>query len=101
MPKREFSIASIMEEGFLRLVIRQVRKPDGTLGLASEWLTERAQIGDGIRLRVRSNPGFHAPIDSRAVILIGNGTGIAGLRSLLKHRIARGHDRNWLLLRRT
>ncbi len=31
------------------------------------------------------------------MILIGNGTGIAGLRSLLKARIAAGEQRNWLL----
>lgn len=31
------------------------------------------------------------------MILIGNGTGLAGLRSLLKARIAAGETRNWLL----
>jgi sulfite reductase (NADPH) flavoprotein alpha-component len=31
------------------------------------------------------------------MILIGNGTGLAGLRSLLKARIADGQTRNWLL----
>ncbi|MNQ92519.1 Sulfite reductase [NADPH] flavoprotein alpha-component [compost metagenome] len=31
------------------------------------------------------------------MILLGNGTGLAGLRSLLKARIAQGEQRNWLL----
>ena len=31
------------------------------------------------------------------MILIGNGTGLAGLRSLIKARIAAGEQRNWLL----
>ena len=31
------------------------------------------------------------------MILLGNGTGLAGLRSLLKARIANGQQRNWLL----
>ena len=31
------------------------------------------------------------------MVLIGNGTGIAGLRALLKARIAAGQHRNWLL----
>jgi sulfite reductase (NADPH) flavoprotein alpha-component len=31
------------------------------------------------------------------MILIGNGTGIAGLRALLKERIAAGDHRNWLI----
>jgi sulfite reductase (NADPH) flavoprotein alpha-component len=31
------------------------------------------------------------------MILVGNGTGIAGLRALLKARVAAGARRNWLL----
>ena len=31
------------------------------------------------------------------MILIGNGTGIAGLRALLKARMTAGHGRNWLI----
>ncbi len=31
------------------------------------------------------------------MILLGNGTGLAGLRSLLKARINQGQGRNWLL----
>src|SRR5690606_21545868 len=33
----------------------------------------------------------------RPVLLVGNGTGLAGLRALLKARIAAGRRRNWLL----
>jgi sulfite reductase (NADPH) flavoprotein alpha-component len=32
-----------------------------------------------------------------SLILIGNGSGLAGLRGLLRQRIAQGHHRNWLL----
>ena len=46
---------------------------------------------------MRRNSAFHAPEDERPLILIGNGSGLAGLRSLLKARIAAGHTRNWLL----
>ena len=35
--------------------------------------------------------------DHGNLILLGNGTGLAGLRSLLKARIAQGRTRNWLL----
>lgn len=97
LPHREYSIASIPEDGALHLVVRQVRGEDGTLGLGSGWLTERAPIGGTIDLRVRRNPGFRAPSDDRPLLLIGNGTGIAGLRALLKTRIARGHRRNWVI----
>ena len=46
---------------------------------------------------MRRNSNFHAPADARPLILIGNGTGLAGLRAHLKARIANGHTRNWLI----
>ena len=61
-------------------------RPDGTPGLASGWLTQDAQIGDEVAMRVRANRGFHAPPPEAPIILIGNGTGIAGLRGHLKAR---------------
>jgi sulfite reductase (NADPH) flavoprotein alpha-component len=97
LPHREYSIASIPADGALHLVVRQMRAADGTLGLGSGWLTEHAAIGATIDVRVRRNEGFHAPTDDRPVIFIGNGTGIAGLRALIKTRITRGHRRNWLI----
>jgi sulfite reductase (NADPH) flavoprotein alpha-component len=97
LPHREYSIASVPADGALHLVIRQMRTAEGTLGLGSGWLTEHAPIGATIDLRVRRNEGFHAPDDDRPVIFVGNGTGIAGLRALLKARMARGHTRNWLI----
>ncbi|UPG86746.1 sulfite reductase subunit alpha [Luteibacter aegosomatis] len=90
LPHREYSIASLPEDGALHLVVRQ-------LGVGSRWLTDVASPGDRIDLRVRRNASFHAPDDARPVLLVGNGTGIAGLRALLKARIAAGHRRNWLV----
>ncbi|UPG93559.1 sulfite reductase subunit alpha [Luteibacter aegosomatissinici] len=97
LPHREYSIASVPADGALHLVVRQQRGADGLLGSGSGWLTDIAHEGDGIDLRVRRNAGFHAPADDRPVLFIGNGTGIAGLRALLKTRMARGHARNWLV----
>jgi sulfite reductase (NADPH) flavoprotein alpha-component len=94
---REYSIASLPADGALELLVRQVRHDDGTLGQGSGWLTESARPGDGIALRVRANANFHAPDDDRPMILVGNGTGLAGLRALLKERIARGLRRHWLV----
>ncbi|MFA7941703.1 PepSY domain-containing protein [Pseudomonas brenneri] len=94
---REYSIASIASDGVLELIVRQERHTDGSLGLASGWLTEHAALGSAISLRVRRNSGFHLPTDPVPMILLGNGTGLAGLRSLLKARIADGQQRNWLL----
>ena len=93
---REYSIASIPEDGLLELIVRQERHDDGSLGIASGWLTEHAPVGSSISLRLRRNSGFHLPAEPCPLILLGNGTGLAGLRSLLKARIAQGQQGNWL-----
>lgn len=94
---REYSIASIPADGLLELIVRQEVHADGNLGVGSGWLTEHAPVGSSISLRVRRNSGFHLPAQPVPMILLGNGTGLAGLRSLLKARIADGQQRQWLL----
>ncbi|MHC8409528.1 PepSY domain-containing protein [Pseudomonas sp. Hz4] len=94
---REYSIASIAADGILELIVRQELHPDDRLGVGSGWLTEHAPVGGTISLRVRRNSGFHLPTEPVPMILLGNGTGLAGLRSLLKARIADGQQRHWLL----
>lgn len=94
---REYSIASIPADGRLQLIVRQEIYPDGSLGLGSGMLTEHASLGTSISLRLRRNSSFHLPSEPVPMILLGNGTGLAGLRSLLKARIAAGQTRNWLL----
>ena len=94
---REYSIASLPADGALELLVRQERHPDGSLGLGSGWLTAGAALQQPLLARLRRNSGFHAPEADCPLILIGNGTGLAGLRSLLKQRIGAGQSRNWLL----
>ena len=93
---REYSIASLPAEGRLELLIRLMRHPDGTPGLASGWLTDEARVGDEIAMRLRVNRGFHGPEAATPMILIGNGTGLAGLRAHLKARAA-GNAWTWLM----
>lgn len=97
LPHREYSIASTPSDGAVHLLVRQMQREDGSLGVGSGWLTAHAELGGDIALRIRSHPGFHAPLDDRPLVLIGNGTGLAGLRALLKSRIDAGRRRNWLL----
>ncbi|MCX7557154.1 sulfite reductase flavoprotein subunit alpha [Xanthomonadaceae bacterium JHOS43] len=94
---RDYSIASLPADGHLDLLIRQGHRPDGSPGLAAGWLTAYAHVGDDIAVRVRANPNFHAPEPDVPLILIGNGTGLAGLRALLRERIAQARTRNWLV----
>jgi len=96
-PHREYSIASIPSDGAIELVVRLMRRPSGELGLGSGWLTHVAPLGEEIALRVRANPNFHLPSQDAPLILIGNGTGIAGLRALLKARIERRQRGHWLI----
>ncbi|WP_018748729.1 sulfite reductase subunit alpha [Chitiniphilus shinanonensis] len=97
LPHREYSIASLPGDGVLELVVRQQRRSDGTLGLGSGWLTQDAPLGEAVALRIRENKGFHPPADDCPLILIGNGTGIAGLRAQLKAWRAAGRRGAWLL----
>nr|WP_314481242.1 sulfite reductase flavoprotein subunit alpha [uncultured Pseudomonas sp.] len=94
---REYSIASIASDGVLELIVRQERHSDGSLGVGSGWLTHYLPLHGTLSLRLRRNSGFHAHKGSAPMILIGNGTGLAGLRSLLQARINDGERDNWLL----
>jgi len=97
LPHREYSIASVPQAGAVHLLVRRMRRPDGELGAGSGWLTARAQPGDAIALRIRSNRNFHPPEPGRGLILVGNGTGLAGLRAHLQAREHAGDHENWLL----
>jgi sulfite reductase (NADPH) flavoprotein alpha-component len=95
---REYSIASIPADGRVHLLVRLHSHGDGSHGVASGWLTHQAQIGDAVQLRLRPHRRFRLEDNARRpLILIGNGSGIAGLRGHLKARALAGQDRNWLL----
>ncbi len=97
LPHREYSIASIPQDGGLELVIRQTHYADGRLGIGSGWLTEHAALDQDIAVRIRENTAFHPPNSDIPLILIGNGTGIAGLRAHLKLRAKQGQQDAWLI----
>jgi sulfite reductase (NADPH) flavoprotein alpha-component len=95
---RDYSIASIPADGQLHLLVRQERHPDGTLGAASGLLSSTLAIGDSIALRLRQHRNFRLGTNAeRPLILVGNGTGLAGLRSHLRARAAAGQHDNWLV----
>lgn len=93
---REYSIASVAGDGVLQLAVRLARDEAGRPGLGSGWLVLHAPLGGEVQARVRANPGFRR--SARApMVLIGNGTGIAGLRSLLAEAQRAGEPGHWLL----
>jgi len=95
---REYSIASVPGEGELALFVRLQQREDGTPGAASGWLCTGALETDTVLLRVRAHARFRLGENAiRPLIAIGNGSGLAGLRALLKARIDDGMHANWLL----
>lgn len=95
---REYSIASVPGEGGLQLLVRLQQRADGTPGVASHWLCVQAPSEAPIALRIRAHARFRLGDNAdKPLIAIGNGSGLAGLRALLKARIDAGQYRNWLL----
>src|SRR5690606_18435467 len=97
LPSREYSIASIPADGSLQLLVRRMFHPDGRPGLGSGWLLDGVEVGATVDLRVRANPGVRLPANEHPLVQVGHGNELAGLRALLKARIASGRHRNWLL----
>ena len=96
-PTRSYSVASTPREGQLDLLVRKVVRPDGSVGLGSGWLTDALAEGDTVSLRLQSQSSAHGPDPSTPLILIGSGTGMAGLRAHLSERAQAGATRTWLL----
>ena len=95
---RDYSIASIPGEGHLALMVRLHRNEDGSTGAASGWLCNGARDGDTVALRVRAHQRFRLNGNAeRPLILIGNGSGLAGLRAHIKGRLDAGLRDNWLI----
>jgi sulfite reductase (NADPH) flavoprotein alpha-component len=95
---REYSIASVPDEGRLDLLVRLQQREDGGPGAASGWLCVQAADSDVVRLRLRAHERFRLGDNvRRPLVAIGNGSGLAGLRGLLKTRIVAGRHDNWLL----
>jgi sulfite reductase (NADPH) flavoprotein alpha-component len=78
--RRDYSIASLPLEGVLRLYVRQVVREDGRFGEGSGRLTDGLHAHERIKLRLKSHDGFHTPPGSGPLLLIGAGSGLAGLR---------------------
>ena len=101
---RLYSIASAPEE-----VGEEVHLTVGVLhyehdgkaysGAASGYLGERLPEDGGVRVFVEPNPNFRLPDDpNAAIIMIGNGTGIAPFRAFMQARVAReAPGQNWLV----
>lgn len=95
---REYSIASLPAVGHISLLVRLELRSDGSPGAASHWLGNSLLPGATVPLRLRQHSHFRLGANAaRPLILIGNGTGLAGLYGHLKTREAAGAGPNWLV----
>ena len=94
---REYSVASLPDDGRAEFIVRRMIRPDGSPGFASGWLTHDLAVGEAVDMRIRPNRSFHGPAPGTPLILIGNGTGLAGLRAHWKARAGQPHGGVWLL----
>lgn len=82
---REYSLASVpTDNAAAEFCVRLMTAPDGRYGLGSGWLIRMLNEGDVVDMRIRPNRNFRPTPSDAPIILIGNGTGIAGLRAHLK-----------------
>ncbi len=78
--RRSYSIASLPSEGRLDLLVRETKTTDGRLGAGTAWLLHQNQPGQTISLRIKPNDAFRAPAGDGPLLLVGAGSGLAGLR---------------------
>lgn len=100
---RQYSISSspLAHAGSVEVTLSVVRYSNDRRqrkGVASSFLAERVAEGEAVPIFIQKAPHFSLPQDgSRAVIMVGPGTGVAPFRGFLHERRARGDSgRNWL-----
>ncbi|HBN15709.1 MAG: oxidoreductase [Gammaproteobacteria bacterium] len=94
---REYSIASVPDNGVLTLVVRLAQRDDGSPGICSSWLTDQLSQTESVRIDIRKNRAFHAAPEAQPLILIGNGSGIAGLLAHLEEQHSNSQHGHWLI----
>ena len=96
-PLRDYSIANVAVD-HIALLVRLQQHPNGGYGLGSGLLTQSV-LGSEVALRIRHNPSFHiANNQHRPLILIANGTGLAGVLAHLRQRALQPNARPcWLI----
>lgn len=100
---RLYSIASsqleVEDEVHLTVgVVAYEHEGQSRLGGASGYLSHRLEEGDSVKVFIESNPHFKLPQDdTRPIIMVGPGTGIAPFRSFIQEREQRhAEGKNWL-----
>ena len=103
LPSRAYSIASSLaaHEEEVHLTVGAVRyQSQGRKkeGVASSFLSDRVAVGEKVKVFVEENEFFKLPKDnSKDIIMVGPGTGIAPFRAFVEERVETGATgKNWL-----
>ncbi|WP_286233666.1 NADPH cytochrome P450 oxidoreductase family protein [Thalassotalea sediminis] len=87
---RTYSIASAassaLASSLISLIVRLHIKADQHYGLASGFLTQQCQLGDNLKVTVRENPACQLKTTNNPLLLIGAGSGLAGLLGHIEQR---------------
>ncbi len=85
---RSYSLASIRDEDFLELHVKQL--PDGRM---SRWLCQDVKTGDTLSFQGPTGDCFYVPGDlEQTLVLAGTGTGLAPLYGIARDALTAGHQ---------
>ncbi len=83
---RSYTIASVPQEHDVKLVVRQLVKDNGQLGLGSGLLTHSLPVSQPVQAYIRKNTSAIITNTQCPLLLIAAGSGIAGVRAQLAKR---------------
>ena len=95
---RRYSVASVPDDGEMSLIVRQHQNDNGTSGFCSDWLTSKLALTDSVMLQLEQNALCHINNNQLPLLLIGAGSGLAGIRGHLAQRTHRVNSgETWLI----
>lgn len=95
--RRDYSVASLPDEGSVTLLVREVRDDAGRRGEGSGLLIETAPVSGVVSARLRDHAPFHAPSGDGPLLLVAAGSGFAGVRPHAIEAMRAGR-KVWLVL---
>ncbi|MBV2128731.1 NADPH cytochrome P450 oxidoreductase family protein [Arsukibacterium indicum] len=84
---RRYSVASVPQSNEMQLIIRQHIDEHSQPGLCSGWLTQDLTLDGTVNMQLQPNPSCHINDAQAPLLLIGAGSGLAGIRGHLSERI--------------
>jgi nitric oxide dioxygenase len=91
--KRNYSISSAPEDRSYRISVKREAKPGAPLGLASNWLHDRAGPGTTLSVAPPAGEFFLDEKDDGPVVLLSGGVGLTPLMSMLESIVRSGSGR--------